>query len=218
MRLLHICIFYRNPMFSWLINCQINQGIDLRVLYYQTRKMNYKKVESEYVDSLPSDVWYLPTPMLRMKRLDIVYRKAKRLYGDFSTFDLMHAHTLCQDGYLAWKVHNEFGLPYIVTIRNCDFTKGNHWEIKHRREIYKAILKKAEHITFLSNTAHETLYKLLDDDALSSEINNKSSVIPNGIDEFWHSNVYDKDRMIPKEQITFLTVGRIETNYLLQMP
>ena len=212
MNLLHVCIFFRNPMFSGLINNQFSHGIDLRVLYYETRKIGLKCFKESYVDSLPSNVWYLPSPVLRMQRLKIVYKKALDTYGDFTRYDLIHAHTLCQDGYLAKRINKEFGIPYVLTVRNCDFARGNLWGLAYRKKLYLEILDNASKVSFLSVSAQRLLESLIKDKEKIEQLRKKSYIIPNGIDDYWHQNKLTKAKEKPEGHIRFLTVGRIEKN------
>ena len=213
MNLLHICIYYRNPMFNGLINSQKRMHYNLRVLYYETRKIGLKKIDQPFVDSMPSDVWYLPSSYLRLTRLKLVCKKMEDLYSNNHNFDLIHAHTLCQDGYLALHMYQKWRIPYVVTVRSCDLSSDNCWFFSRNYETYSEVLRNSKAVTFLSISAKNALFKKIKDERLKEIIDRKSTIIHNGIDSFWHEHSIDSDRKtFSDKDLEIITVGRIEEN------
>ena len=116
------------------------------------------------------------------------YYKRKTIYNDLinnielEKVGLIHAHTWYSDGAIALKLFKEYGIPYVVTIRNTDINIFYKYMF-HLRQLGRDILKNAKHIIFIS-AAHAIRLK-----PLIRSISVPFDVIPNGIDEFWLNNI-----------------------------
>lgn len=130
---------------------------------------------------------------------------------DLGKYDIMHAHSLFSNGYIAYKLNQEYNIPYIVAVRNTDVNVFFDKMI-HLRAMGVNILKNAEKIIFISEPYKKYTINKFIPEKHKEEINNKSVVIPNGIDEFWLNNKF-KDRNIPqKNKVKLIYAGRIDTN------
>ncbi|WP_436885806.1 glycosyltransferase family 4 protein [Mammaliicoccus sciuri] len=108
----------------------------------------------------------------------------------FKDFDIIHAHTLFSDGYWAYKS----GKPYIITVRNTDLNYFIKY-FKHLKPIGKNILENASKIVFLSKVYEiRTIKELFEDEEEIIRIQNKSVVIPNGINDFWINNALIREK------------------------
>lgn len=129
---------------------------------------------------------------------------------DVNQIDVIHAHFLFSDGYSAYRLHNEIGIPYLVAVRNTDvntFFRCMPW----LRSVGVRILRNASKVVFLSNSYRDKVIKAYVPTALRDQILQKSIVIPNGINDFWHKNQALKLQM-PGEQLRILFVGRMDKN------
>lgn len=121
-----------------------------------------------------------------------ILRDIKKHY-DFKEFDCIHAYTLFTDGNTAMQLSKEYGLPYVVAVRDTDvntFFKKAFWLRNRGIEI----LEKASCVFFLSKTYKDTLLKKYVPANKREEISRKSRIVPNGIDQFWLDNInYEKD-------------------------
>jgi len=105
----------------------------------------------------------------------------------FDEFDLLHAHSLFTNGYIAYKVYKKFKTPYVVTVRDTDlniFFK----RMVHLRGAGLEILKYASKVIFLSAPYREQLIKKYIPNELKGHLEKKSVIIPNGINKFWLDN------------------------------
>lgn len=52
-------------------------------------------------------------------------RILKNIIGefDFNEYDYLHAHSLFSNGYIAMKIKERYGIPYIVAVRDTDINK-----------------------------------------------------------------------------------------------
>lgn len=124
---------------------------------------------------------------LYRKKQKKIYEALQREY-EVKNWNCIHAHTLFSDGGIAWRIKNDYGIPYIVAVRNTDvnvFFKYRVYLRKHGIEI----LKSAEAIVFLSLSYRDEVYQKYVDPLDVEELKNKTFIIPNGIDSFWLKNI-----------------------------
>ena len=108
---------------------------------------------------------------------------------------LIHAHTLFSSGYLAYRLHKKFNIPYIVAIRNTDlnvFMKYMPW----LRPLAKRIMDAAQRVIFIS-PAYKRQFDL-----------DNSVTIPNGIDRFYLSHIHRHQQNT--DNIRLLFVGTLQ--------
>ena len=112
---------------------------------------------------------------------------------DLNKYDLCHAATLFSDGGQAYKIYQEYHIPYVVAVRNTDINGfldllPNTWPAG------KKILRNAEKIFFISKALmnkfsnHKVIKPLL------SEIKDKMMLVPNGIDDYYLDHVSHETR------------------------
>ena len=115
---------------------------------------------------------------------------------------LIHAHTLFSSGYMAYRLQQKYGIPYIVAVRNTDVNVFFKY-MPHLRSLGRKIAAHAQKIVFISPTyKKQVLGKYL-----PSEMADKSIVIPNGIDPLFLQN---SSLHIPSDEIRLIYVGRME--------
>ena len=105
---------------------------------------------------------------------------------DLTKIDLIHAHTWFSDGGCAYMLHEKYGTPYVVAIRNTDLNVFYKY-LPHERAFGWKILSKASRIILISASYHTRLLKLVANPARFN-IASKIEVIPNGVDDFWIKN------------------------------
>ncbi|WP_077369207.1 glycosyltransferase family 4 protein [Anaerosalibacter sp. Marseille-P3206] len=130
---------------------------------------------------------------------------------EFKKYDIMHAHSLFSNGYIAYKLNQEYNIPYIVAVRNTDLNVFFDKMI-HLRVMGVNILKNAQKVIFISEPYKKYTINKFIPDKYKKEIEKKSVVIPNGIDEFWLKNKF-KDRNTHKDnKIKLIYAGNVDTN------
>ena len=84
----------------------------------------------------------------------LFYSKQNKLFKDvlnkisINDIDMVHAHTLFSTGFLALKLYEKYGIPYIVAVRSTDY----HVFFKHMphlRTVGIEILRHAKKVIFL---------------------------------------------------------------------
>ncbi len=144
--------------------------------------------------------------------------KALKKNVDLTTFDIVHAYTIFTDGNCAMRVKKDYGIPYVVAVRNADvndfFKKLPFLRLRGIR-----ILQNANKVFFLSETYKSIVMNNYVPSNIRKEIEKKSIIIPNGIDEFWLNNIfirtdldYEKKFNSGDKTINIVYAGRIDKN------
>lgn len=162
-------------------------------------------------------------------KTSICYKKWDRLFFDnkqkkikkaletnlaVNDFNLIHAYTLFTDGNCAYELSKKYGVPYVVAVRDTDVNVFfRHMSCLRNRGV--EILNNAAAVFFLSPAYKQQVLAKHVPEALKKHIEDKSYIIPNGIDDFWLDNSYTerdfikiKKRLLEK-QVRIIFVGTI---------
>lgn len=128
------------------------------------------------------------------------FHKAHVLYADMlhkidvKENDIIHAATLFSDGLLAYKTHKQFGIPYVVAVRNTDYNDFIRL-MPHLWPVGRKILMHAKYVFFIS----EGIKRQFEESAFARPIINiirdRFVRIPNGVDDYWLDNVSEEPRL-----------------------
>ena len=149
------------------------------------------------------------------------HHKQKKIYTELkktlslSDFDLVHAYTVFTDGGIAYKLKKDYGIPYIVAVRNTDLNVFLKYII-YLRKYGIEILKNAEKVIFLSSAYKERVMRYIPDKD-KENIEKKSLIIPNGIDDFWYENVCMSAKSINTSKINICYAGIINRNKICRL-
>ncbi|MFW6016833.1 MAG: glycosyltransferase family 4 protein [bacterium] len=174
---------YKN-LYQKLDNKNIKQQVFVPV------KRNEKK-ENNYIDLKNGEIIYRNT----FNTLDRVlyYTKVNKSYKsvidniNLENINLVHAHSLFINGGIANKLKKEKGIKYITAVRSTDVVTFFKYMI-HLRKKGIEILKNAEKIIFISPAYKSFLIDNYIPKNIQKEIERKSVVIPNGINDYWLNN------------------------------
>ena len=123
--------------------------------------------------------------------------------------DFIHAHTFFSDGGVAYILNKKFNIPYIIAVRNTDINTFLKYK-KYLKYFGKFIIKNANQIIFLSESYKNMFLSIMPND-IQHEIENKSLIIPNGIDDYWIENHKDNFKNF-QNNISLLFIGAIDRN------
>jgi glycosyltransferase involved in cell wall biosynthesis len=199
----HICPDFSNPLYH--------------NLFFELENLGQKNIV--YVPGLlrhiegPYETKFLDRSFNIVDRF-LFFRKQKIIYKNIvdnnylkKNIKKIHAHTLFSSGYTAYRLHKETNIPYIVAIRDVDVNYFFKYMI-HLRIVGVNIMKYAEKIIFLSNTYKKFILTKMIPKALKGFIDEKSIVIPNGINEYFLKNKNCVKRLsLPHIKILF--VGKL---------
>jgi len=211
MKILHINSYYSGSNFyKNFYDKQKKNGLDIEV-YVPIRKKMYL---SNY------NLGDYTTISENHNKIDrfLFYFKHKKILKDIvkkymiSDYSILHAHSLFSNGYIAMKLKEEFGIPYIVAVRNTDVNVFFE-KMVHLRNLGVKILKEAEKVIFLSESYRDDVINRFVPDDIKNEVINKVVVVPNGIDDFWFNNINNNYKAKPhKKKLRLLYIGAIDKN------
>lgn len=210
-KVLHVCS-NRNPIYVNLWDELIENRIDLSVFHFSNKRVGMPEpgsiYDKEYIDtSLPFsniDRWFFFN-----KEKKVMRALKNRLSG--KSFNMIHAHTLFSEGYLAYKLHKESGIPYIVAVRNTDINVF----FKYRKYLYGLgceILKNADRIIFLTSVYEQKLFDKYIPKKFRDELKSKIVIIPNGIDSLFLNNMAQPRSRVSENKLNVITVGMVNKN------
>ena len=107
---------------------------------------------------------------------------------DLSQISCIHATNLFSDGMAARELHCKYGIPYIVAVRNSDVNAFLRY-LPHLWWVHRAVLEDADKVVFITPNLRERLLKHPTLFKMRERVSAKSVVLPNGINEFWISNL-----------------------------
>lgn len=215
MRVLHICSYYiGNKLYKNMVKKLTTKNID-QTVYIPVRSKahlgknilpeSFTTVDYKYRNILSKfDRIFFKGKINKQKRdieKNVINKKLP---------EVIHAHTVFSDGGTAYLLNREYGIKYILNVRNTDINYYYKYAIHLRPFMYK-ILSNAESIVFISHAYKHKMLSLLPSH-ISKKIKRKIHVIPNGIDDYWHENAGAKGSFKQAKEINLLFVGTINEN------
>lgn len=107
--------------------------------------------------------------------------------------NLVHAATLMTDGGVAYRIYKKYHIPYVVSVRNTDIN-GFLDKMPHTWHDAKKILLNAKRIFFISQGLKKKFENHLVIKPFLNEIKDKFVLMPNGIEDYFISNVRTDSR------------------------
>lgn len=211
MRILYLCNYYHRAMiFRDSMNLLEKRGHEVKAFNAVEKGAT---VDPKYLSIMDDKVIHMEC----FRRYDRYYyfgkqakiRKALLSSVDVRSFDVLHSHTLFNGGWVAKSIYKEYGIPYVVSIRNTDM--NDYLKLPPFRIIAKAIVNDAKHVMFLSKAYQEAfIQKCYPNDPKS--IYSKSSVITNGLEPFWIDHAVALPKTINQDRLRLICVGKIDRN------
>lgn len=93
---------------------------------------------------------------------------------DFESYQLIHAHSLFSNGWLALQLHKKYNIPYVVAVRNADmrtFFQRMPW----MRKTGINILKHASKIVFISKNTYNEIFDTYIPESLQASLKEKAN-------------------------------------------
>ena len=130
---------------------------------------------------------------------------------DLNNINIIHAHTLFSMGGIALKLKREKNIDYIVAVRNTDVNLFFKYML-HTRKMGINIMKEAKKIVFISPAYKEFVINRYVPYELKDCIEQKSVIVPNGVNPFWLQNKHVKSEYKDKKEINLIYVGDFSKN------
>lgn len=209
MKILHTCSYYStSPLFQQLFDRQVADGHDIDV---------YVPISNQFPeDRIASNAPYAQTVRVfnQIERFFYFYKQNK-IYKDLESryktgeYDLIHAHSLFTNGYMAYQIHKKYGTPYVVAVRSnevADFFRKAIWV----RPIGLNILKHASQIIFISQNNFENTFEKYIPNKLKKDLLEKTRILPNGIDQFWHDHAFENRKNVLNEPLRIVATAKVQ--------
>lgn len=190
MRVLHICNgFAGSKVHSNLVQALEQRGLE-QTVYCPVRKA--EDIGGNSIESLHVKIVY--SHIIKPWYHYMYYTKSKVLYNDLTQrveikkHSIIHAATLFSDGILAYKAFRQYGIPYVVAVRNTDYNAFIRL-LKHTYPTGRKILLSASRIFFISAAIMESFKKSAFVKPILNKVQNRFELLPNGIDDYWIDNI-----------------------------
>lgn len=211
MRILHINSYYAamgEPTFyKSFFEALLSKGIDISVFVPIPREM-------EVVSEQKFGEYSLVIKTHNNRDRYFFFPKQKKIFEDArkrfknDSFDIIHAHSLFTNGYVANKLHHFFGVPYIVAVRDTDMNTFFRYML-HLKKLGIRILSEADQVIFINESYKNTLIQKILPKEFKEALLRKSIVLTNGVDRFWLKNRYSRKRDFDHRNLHLLTVGQV---------
>ncbi|WP_163583213.1 glycosyltransferase family 4 protein [Gracilibacillus saliphilus] len=209
MKILHINSYFSTSRFyKHFFDNQIDQNVDIDAFVPVSKSFETEMDFGEYT-SVSRCYNSFDRYSYFLKQYKIL--KAVQSSYHINSYDVIHAHSLFTNGYIAYKLSRKYNIPYIVAVRNTDVNRFFK-KMYHLRGIGIEILKNAQKVIFLSEPYKQLIINNYVPKHLKKLFLQKSHVIPNGIDDFWFHNRPINLKNIGSDVINLLYVGDINEN------
>lgn len=214
MKILHVCSYYiTSKLYKNLVENLEEVGFynEVYIPVHSDSQLNkYQGKKSEKINYIYSKCFN------KMDRINFKL-KNRKIYSDLNKkinledVDVVHAHSLFVNGYVAYKLKRDKNIDYVVAVRNTDVNTFFKKMI-HLRKLGVEILKNAKKIVFISSRYKEFVIDKYIPEDFKEEIRQKSIVLPNGIDKFWFENMHLEPKSIKKDSVKLIYVGKLDKN------
>jgi glycosyltransferase involved in cell wall biosynthesis len=208
MKVLHICNGAQgfSPFYKFLFKALQNRHVEQSVVVpvWKTPTIDFEDIRCEYFYRESGIIARL---MFRRKIKKLTKFTVEKFKVE--THQMIHAHTWFSDGAVAYKLFKKYGIPYIIAVRNTDINIFYKYFF-HLRKLGHRILENASQIVFISPAHKNYFVNQLLPQKIKHKIEDKISVIPNGISTFWFSNAVQKTEVIAPAKL--LSIGAITPN------
>lgn len=208
MKILHINSYYSDSkLYKNLYDKQIKQQLDIDV--FVSVPTNYEMPERDFGDYTVVSknhrkwdrIWYEYKQTKMLKDLEERYNA--------QDYDLMHAHSLFTNGGLAYKLYKKYGTEYVVAVRNTDINTFFK-KMPHLRKYGIEIMENAKRIIFISDVFKKQIIEQYLPESKKAVMVEKMVTIPNGIDQLWLDNQFEKPAFNKdSKEIKLIYVGKI---------
>ncbi len=211
MKILHMNSYYvSRELYRNMYDYQDQHGNEIAVFVPVRKGRIPGKFDRGEYTKLSFDFYKIDRYLFHVKHFKIL-KDIINTY-DIKAFNVIHAHSLFSNGYIAYLLHKKYGIPYVVAVRNTD-VNDFFKKVFFLRPLGNDILLNADKIVFLSEAYKESVISKYVNEKYKETIKNKSVVIPNGIDDYWYENVnYNVHKKVDAKSINIISVGTIDKN------
>lgn len=215
MHILHISNSYGGTAVYEHLYTELDKLGIKQTVYVPLNYKNHSRVGNQMIDFQTQGSRIIYSTILKPWHRVLYKAKIRRIGEDLEKsvnlkdVDLIHASTQCLDGAVAYEVHRTTGIPYIVAIRNTDV--NNYYKVFFwHKSYFSEILLKAEKIIFISPKYKEHFLSSALSPEVTTLVEKKMQVLPNGIDDFFLQNQRHEPKVL-KQEVQMLFVSAFKT-------
>ncbi|MCU9810317.1 glycosyltransferase family 4 protein [Paraclostridium sp. AKS81] len=218
MKILHICSYYNTSALYKHLFKSVSKLEGIKQIVYipmakggnicpkdygtvRSKTEDYEGVNHIYREAFNKNDRYI----FSLKNKKIINNLEKNV--DIESIDFIHAHSLFVNGKVAYELKRKKSIEYIVAVRATDVDVFFEKMI-HLRKIGINIMKEAKNIIFISHNLKNIVLNKYVPTKYRKEIEEKSIVLPNGLDLFWLKN-NQKKQIGSKENLNLAYIGTL---------
>lgn len=193
MHILHISNSYGGTKVYENLYTQLDKLGVRQTVFVPLNAANHSRVGNQMIDFQTEGSKIIYSTVLKPRHRIFYMSKIKAIVKDLKksvdlgSIDAIHASTLCLDGAVAYKLHQETGIPYMCAIRNTDV--NNYYKVfKWRKGFFSKILEAASKIIFISPKYKENFLSEIIPGSVRKKIEEMVMVIPNGVSDVFLAN------------------------------
>lgn len=210
MRILHICNDYcgskvHSNLYRELDKLGVNQT--MYTCCRTTNEEGKNSFEGKHIDFIYNRVLTTKHRFLYHLKIRTSYRGLLAAITP-KEYDLSHAVTLFADGAVAYRLYKEYGVSYVVTVRNTDINEFLAIA-PHTWPIALKVLRNARKIIFISKAPQEKFCRHFVIKRILPDIQDKFIIQPNGIDNYWLNNIWKGEKNLSHN---IIYVGKFDVN------
>lgn len=193
MHILHISNSYGGTKVYENLYTQLDKLGVRQTVFVPLNAANHSRVGNQMIDFQTEGSKIIYSTVLKPRHRIFYMAKIKAIVKDLKktvdldSIDAIHASTLCIDGAVAYKLHQETGIPYMCAIRNTDV--NNYYKVfKWRKGFFSQILEASSRIIFISPKYKENFLGEIIPASVRKKIEERVMVIPNGVSNVFLEN------------------------------
>lgn len=213
MKILFICAIYHQALLFRNLLDSIEEQSDNEIFVFNGVETG-TVVADKFKSVIDDKVFYaecfskLDSILYFPKRWQLIKTLSQNV--DIDKFNFIHAHSLMNNGYVAYKIYRKNHIKYIVTVRNTDINQ--HMKIPFLRGIANRIIDNASGVVFLSKPYRDYYTEHFITKNKKDDFLRKSTVITNGVEQFWIDNKACSSKCLSDNTLRLIFVGRIDKN------
>lgn len=205
-KICHICSYYENILFDNLVSSQLDFS-DPKVFFFKKYGTD-KQYDKKYIDEI--ECYNNIDRVFFFLKAFKVFRAYKKIYSG-TRFDLLFAHSLFANGFIAYLAYKRYKIPYIIMVQNTDINVFYKWK-PYLSGIAKKIIFNSSAIVFASASYRDLLISQHIPEEKRDFVRSKSIIIPYGIEDVFFRNKNEKVKKTLKDKVHVICVGLICKN------
>ncbi|WGI26622.1 glycosyltransferase family 4 protein [Halomonas alkaliantarctica] len=213
MKILHICSYYVGSLVYKKLfeSLDSEERVSKQYVWVPVRKHHHegknlsskKKIKIIYVKSL--DRFTRLSFLYKLLRLVLSFHRDQKRADILQGCNVIHAHTLYSDGYLAYWLSRKYQIPYVLSIRTTDVSVFERF-LPHWRWMTRRVIANAQCLIFISPAHKITIEAKYANDLP------KTLLVTNGLDEYWISNAICSSAPERSKARSGIYIGEINAN------